>query len=250
MRMSYNNYLDTTSALTALTENINYPLVNVQDQRLSKTYQSQATTAQTITVNLGSAINISTAAILAHNFTSSCTVTISANTSNSWGSPATTKTIIYNAGVMLNFFTPVSYQYWQFTIDDPTNADRYIEIGRLWLGDYLTVDPSSNIDFTVSKKRSDRVLHGQGRQKFASIGITWKEFELSFPSSNYTMIDNIGTLYDTVGQHTSFIFCNLDTIRGISLLTEPCYVAITDDIGFTNEEGRKMTYSLKMAEEK
>jgi hypothetical protein len=249
MRISYQNYIDNTSALSALTENINYPLTNVQDQRLSKTYRSEATTAQTITIDLGSAISINTAAILAHNLTSSATVTISANTSDSWPG-ATSQTITYNKDIMLSFFTSVSYQYWQFSIDDPTNTDRYIEIGRLWLDDYLTIDPSSLVDFKVSKKRSDRVLHGSGRQKFASIGIGWREFDITFPSTNYTMVDQISLMYDTVGQHTSFIFCNFDTIRDVSELVEPCYVTITNDIKFEHEEGRKFSYDLKFSEEK
>jgi hypothetical protein len=252
MRISYNNYLDTltSTAITVLTVATNYPFTNAQDQRLSQQYRTTAVTSQTIILDLGSAKSISTAAIISHNFTSSVSVTIDANTSNSWGSPATSKTIIYNAGMMLNFFTPVSYQWWRFTISDPTNTNGYLSIGRLWLGDYLTIDPSSSIDYKVTKKRSDRVIHGRGQQKFSSIGSTWKEFNLSFPPTDYPMIDSISLMYDTIGNHTSCIFCNFDDLRGIVGLIEPTYVSIQNEIDFTNNEGRKYSYDLTLMEEK
>jgi hypothetical protein len=63
------------------------------------------------------------------------------------------------------------------------------------------------------------------------------------------MVDSIGTMFDTVGKHTSVIFCNFDTLRGITNLIEPVYCSIIDDINFTNEEGRHMTYQLNLQEE-
>lgn len=251
MRVSYNNYIDIlpASSLTALTETTNYPVINVQDQRLSQEYRSTAVTSQTIIIDLGAATSISTAAIISHNYTSSVSITVDANTTNSWVSPATTKTIIYNIGMLLNFFTPISYRWWRFTINDTTNTNGYLKIGRLWLGDYITIDPSSLIDFNVTKKRSDRVVHGRGQQKFASKGIGWKEFSFSFPSSNYTMVDSISTMYDTVGNHSSFIFCNFDTSRNLNNLVEPVYCSLQDTISFTHEENRKYNYQLRFQEE-
>ena len=250
MRISYNNYIDSrpASSLTALTEAVGFPIINTQDQRLSTCYRSTAVTSQTVIIDLGSAINISTAAIISHNFTSNVSITIEGNTTNSWPG-ATSKTIIYNAGMLLNFFTPVSYEWWRFTISDPTNTLGYLSLGRLWLGDYITIDPSSLIDFSVIKKRSDRVIHGRGQQKFANKGSTWKEFNLSFPPTEYAMIDSICTMYDTIGNHTSCIFCNFDTLRGSLNLIEPTYVSIKDELQFTNDEGRIMTYNLNLQEE-
>lgn len=251
MRISYNNYVDSiqASGITALTEAIGFVASNIQDQRLSMVWRSTSPSNQTVIINLGSAKDISIAAILNHNITSAATITIDANTSNSWGSPATTKTITYNAGIMLNFFSSVSYQWWRFSIDDPTNVDGYIEAGKLWLGDYIDIDPSSLNDFSVRKNRNDKVKHGEGGQKFASIGIGWKEFEFTFPYSNYTMINKIETMYDTVGNHSSLIFCNFDTLRGYSLV-EPTYCSITNTINFKHSEKMKFNYKLNLREEK
>jgi hypothetical protein len=251
LRIVYDNFIDdlTATAITALTAAASYPVSNVQEQRLSQEYRTTAITSQTVIFDLGSAQALSVAAIISHNFTSSVTCTIEGNTTNSWPG-ATSKTIVYNADMMLNFFTPVSYQWWRFSFDDTTNTDGYLSIGRLWLGDYITIDPSSEMDFTVTKKRSDRVIHGRGQQKFASIGSEWKEIKLSFPESNYTMIDQISTMYDVVGNHSSVIFANFDTSRNINNLMEPTYCSIMNNLSFKHAEGRKYTYDLQLSEEK
>lgn len=248
MRIAYSNYIDTASTVTALTESPAYPASNVQDQRLTTVFRSTAVTSQTVTINLGSARSVDTIAILAHNITSSATITVAANTSDSWPG-ATSQTVTWNAGTMLKFFTAASYQYWQFQISDATNTDGYLQIGRLYLGNYIDIDPSSLLNFKVTKARTDNVIHGPNRQKFASIGYSWRRFELDFPRSNTTMINKILTMYDTIGQHTSCIFCNFDTIRDYTIV-EPCYVSIANDITFTHEENMNFTYSLTLEEEK
>jgi hypothetical protein len=252
MRISYDNFIDDieSTAITALTENTLYPVINTQDQRLAKTYQSTAVTAQTITIDLGIALTVTTVAILNHNFSNSTamTVVVSANSANSWPG-ATSETLTYNAGTILKFFTGHTYRYWQFQITDPSNTDGYLEIGRLWLGDYITIAPSSLLNFKVSKLRSDNVLHGRGRQKYATLGIGWRKIELSFPPTNYTMVNKIETMYDIVGKHSSFIFCNFDSIRTYGIV-EPLYGSITNDLVFTHDNNMKFNYSLIIEEDK
>lgn len=251
MRIAYDNYIDdlASTVITASTTATGYPVTNVQDQRLSTEFRTSATTApQTVVMDFTTAKTMSVAAIINHNFTSSATVSIQANTSNSWGSPATSKTITYSANMMLNFFTDVSYRWWRFSISDAGNPDGYLSMGRLWLGTYITVEPSSLEDFQVIKKRSDRVIYGEGRQKFASIGVGWRRFELSFPESDYTAISKIETMYDTVGTHSSLIFCNFDTDRNYAIV-EPCYCSIQDDIEFSHSNRMKFSYDLTLEED-
>jgi hypothetical protein len=250
MRISYENKIDTlvASTFTVLSEDTGYPGTNLQEQRLSQVWRSTTASAQTITINLGSALSINTAALISHNLTSSATVTISANTSNSWGSPATTKTIVYNTNIMLNFFNSISYQYWQFSIIDTTNTSGYIQLGRLWLGSYITIDPSSLLDFTVTKKRSDNVYHNLHRQKFVYKGVGWRSFELNYPSTSEATINLINDMYDFSGNHSSIIFCNFDSIRTYELV-EPCYCSINGNIKFSHKESMKWEYSLSLEEE-
>lgn len=251
MRIAYENNIDdiATTSFTALTAAVGFPIENVKEQRLSVEYRSTSVTAQTIVINLGAAHSITTAAILGHNLTSSASIIVAFNSVDSWASPPVTETLTYNADVILKFFTSHNYQYVRFYINDTTNTDGYISIGRLWLGDYITITPSSLLDFSVTKMRSDNVIHGRGRQKYASIGIGWRLFSFTFPPTKNAVLILLQSMIDYVGRHSSFIFCNFDTDRTYTLV-EPCYCSLTEDIVFSHDTGMKFTYEMIFEEEK
>jgi hypothetical protein len=118
----------------------------------------------------------------------------------------------------------------------------------LWIGDYIQIDPSSTNDFQVIKKRDDTVVYGKNRQKYASIGNGWRRFELTFPRTAGTTLTAIQTLYDTVGNHSSFIFCNFNDLRTYPLV-DPCYVSIDGEMGFSHTTRQFYTYGLSLEED-
>jgi uncharacterized protein YndB with AHSA1/START domain len=149
---------------------------------------------------------------------------------------------------MLKFFATTTNQYFKFSIDDPGNTDGYIEIGRLWLGTYLQIEPSSLIDFTVTKKRSDTVTFGKNRQKYATPGESWREFELSFPRTGGSALTAIQTMFDAVGNHSSVIFTQLDSDYSYPIIY-PCYCSINGDgITFSHDKYMRFEYSLELTE--
>lgn len=251
MRIAYRNLVDgvIASSLTCLSENSLFPIGNIQEQRLSVAYQSLTPTSQTITINLGSAQSIDTAAILGHNLSTSATIVVAANTSNSWTPAATSQTLVWNTGAILKFFTSQSYQWYQFQISNASNPSAYISLGRIWLGEYVDISPSSLESFTVSVKRSDNVFHGRNRQKFASPGISWRNFKMDFPVTEEAMIVKLSAMYEYAGNHSSMIFCNFDTMRNYSLV-EPCYVSMVNQLDFAHQNRMRFTYSLELEEEK
>ena len=249
MRIAYTNLIDAGSAPTALTTDLLYPVENMQNQRLAKRWRSTDPSAQTIVVNLGSAQAVDTVAILGHNLSGSAAVTIEAHTSDSWGTPALSAiTLVYNAGAILKYLAAAqTFQYWRFILDDPNNTDGYVEVGRPWLGTYLAIDPSSLDAFTVTKKRSDTVTYGRDRQKYATEGVGWRNFNLSFPRTSGSALTAIQTMYDTVGNHGSVIFSNFDELRTWELV-EPLYCSIVGEIDFSHKRNMKFTYNLSMEE--
>ena len=250
MRIAYDNFIDDleATAITTTTENTNYPRTNIQDQRIAIDYRSTALSSQTIRFDLGSAHSCSIVAIAGHNFTSGVTATLYANSTDTW--PGTTiGSVAYNSDIMLLFFSPSSYRYWRLVISDAANPDGYLSIGRIWIGDYISINPSALLDFVVIKKSSDLVNYGRGRQKYSSPGTTWRRFELSFPTTGYTMIDQISDMFDVVGKHSSLIFCNFDSIRTYPLV-DPCYCSIQNDIDFKHKKSMKFSYSLVLEEDK
>lgn len=249
MRIAYTNYIDSIDSLklTPTTESSNFPIENVQNQRLAVKYLSTSASSQSIVIDLESAKAINTFAIISHNISTAATILLSANSSNTWPG-AVSETITANSNMILKFFTDHTYQYWKIDIDDPTNTDGYIKIGRLWLGDYIQIDPSSLLDFDVVKKRDDNITYGRGRQKFSSVGFGWRKISLTFPSTNYTMVKKIEDMFDTVGLHTSFIFCNFDTNRDYQIV-EPCYCSLAKEISFNHDKNMKFKYKLELEED-
>lgn len=250
MRIAYENLIDalTAGSIIESTENPDYPAIYVQEERLTKAWRTTSVSSQSIIFDLGTAMEVETVAIIGHNLSASATTVLEANTSNSWPG-ATSKTITYNANMMLNYFSGETYRWWKLSIDDPTNTDGYLSIGRIWLGPYLSISPSSLNSFKVFKMRSDVVDHGRGRQKFASEGITWRKFYLSFPKSNYTMVKQIEDMFDYCGNAHSIIFCNFDTNRNYQIV-EPCYCSINKDLRLSHGRYMRFAYELELEEEK
>lgn len=251
MRVSYENKIDelTSTAITALTENALFPIENIQDQRLSNQYKTDSASIQSVIFDMGGATAISVAAILGHDLVSGQSVLIQGNASNSWGSPSfsTALTVTGSTETILNFFGgTASYQYWRFYFTSVTST---LSIGRLWLGEYITIDPSSLLEFTITKKRNDTVIYGRNRQKFSLAGCdTWRMFELTFPDSDYSMVKKIEDMFDSVGNYKSVIFCNFDTIRNYNIV-EPCYCSINGPMSFRHSERMRFAYDLILEED-
>ena len=250
MRIAYDNLIDAATAPTALTEDLLYPIENVQNQRLSKRWRSTAATSQTVVVDLGSAQAVDTVAILGHSLTTSAVVSIDAHSSDSWGSPSWTTSLTALTGPILKYLAAAqTYQYWRFNLSDASAATTYIEAGRLWLGTKIAIDPSSLYNFSVTKRRSDTVTYGRDRQKYATEGVGWRSFSLSFPKTGGSALTNVLTMYDTVGNHSSMLFCNFDTTRSYTIV-EPCYVSIVGDINFNHSRAQKYTWGVELEEDR
>jgi hypothetical protein len=248
MRIAYSNLVD-DATLTANSEDSGFPVENAQDQRLAKVWRTQSATGVTCVVDLGSAQDVNTVAIIGHDLTTSATLTIEANATDSWASASVSTSLTALDGMVLKFLSASeSYRYWRFSIDDASAANSYVNVGRLWLGTYFTPDPASNAKFAVVKKRSDNVTYGRGRQKFATPGVGWREFDLSFRRTEGTALSNMLTMVDTVGQHASFIFANFDTRRDYPIV-EPCYVSLQKDVRFRHTKGMKFEYKLTLEED-
>lgn len=249
MRIAYTNLVD-SAALSASSENVIYPVENVQNGRLAKPWRTTSTTGVNCIVDLGAATAVSTVAIMGHTLTTSATLTIEANSADSWAAPAWSTTLTSLSGVILKYLDAAqTYRYWRFTMEDASSGSAYIDIGRLWLSSYLQVDPSSITEFTVGKERSDTVTVGRGKQKFATEGVGWRTFDLRFKVHSGTMLTAIQTLYDTVGNHESIIFSHFDSIRTYPIV-EPVYCSIDGGIDFSHRRSMKFDYALKLTEDR
>lgn len=247
MRIAYTNEIDSASALTASTSLSGYPASNAQDQRLGLKWKSSTATSQNVVVQFASTTSnpFQVIAICGHNLTSACTVTFEANSEDSWGAPAFTTSLTVLDGVIINYLaSQQEYMYGRFVFSGQAS----LEIGRLWLSNFITIDPSSTLAFTVTKKRSDNVDYGKHRQKYSTEGVGWRAVNLTFPPTKGTTLTNIQTVIDAVGRHSSFIFSNFDDIRTYPLV-DPLYCSFTSDVTFNHTRGMKFGYPLSMEED-
>jgi len=290
MRIAYRNIVDGIDSgnITCSTADPNFPVSNIQDQRLSM-YTLAGTTAEFVFDFTGHGYKINTVALLGHNISSSASIYIYFNYINDWANPAVTQVLTWNKDVIMKFLdTPVYVGTAEIEnaneltsavvpIDNLTTEsgnlliteagdslirqDKYafakvkivnnvaVQLGRVWMGDYLTISPSSLLDFKVYKKRSDINIYGKDRQKFSIPGVSWRAINLKFPPTDNTMLSSILDWFDMVGLYRSFIFCNFDTLRGYALV-EPLYCSISSDIGFTHQQSMKFSYELNLEEDK
>lgn len=247
MRISYENLIDdiTSTSMTALTTAAGYPIANVQDQRLTKKWKSDASTTQTVVIDLGSAQAVTAMAIVSHNIASTASIIVNANATDVWTAPSVIESLTWNSGMIIKFISSQSYRYWQFAFSGLTQA---VSIGRLWLGTYSQIDPSSTDEFTVTDIRDDTVTYGKHRQKYASPGVGWRKIDLSFKANKTTAISVIRSIYSTVGKHSSWIFCNFDDLRSYPLV-DPLYGSFSEDITFAHQGNQKYNYPISITED-
>jgi len=198
--------------------------------------------------------DFNTVALMGHNLSEGTAVTLQANDYDAWeyttsGGSIIQSTMTWNKETILTFLTRTQKQYIKITMNDPNNTDDYIEVARPWIGQYIDISPSSLDDFTVIQKRSDLTQYGRNRQKWSNPGVGWREIQLSFPPTAEAMTDKIMTMYDTVGNHTSIIFCNFDSIRDYKIV-EPMYCSIVGNISHRHHGRQRYNWDLTIEEDK
>ena len=150
--------------------------------------------------------------------------------------------------IILQFFSSISGIYFTLQIQDGYNSDGYIEMSKIFLGDYLSISPSSILPLTQVNNRNDNFDYSDGRQLYADVGENWRGYELSFPRSTKTMIESIRAFDQTVGNHTPFLWLNFDDLDNNDFIL-PMYCHKTNNIEEVYELG-KASYKLTLVEVK
>lgn len=246
MRILYNNLWDDYT-LTESHEDSSYPAENTQDVRLVKVWRTETASAATIAIDAGTGntITCDCAAVIAHNFTASAGIFVQAATAATFADIALSASVSYRSGPMVSYFTSGTYRCWRFSFDELTNADGYYEVGRLFLGAYLQIDPSSLVEFPEEHIRTDHVAFSRTNQFYADTGIGYKQLHYRFEWAGNSAKTAIETMWDMVGRHTPLLIMNYDTTFTV---VEPLYAVLTEDIIFTHQRFDKWHWDLKLRE--
>jgi hypothetical protein len=230
MKLLTTNYLD-DATLTTSTENPQYTVDNVQDPHLSTKFRFTSKTSQYIVVDLASATECDSVAILGHNLTATATLKIQANSSDSWASPPVDETITASVDEIAHFFTAATYRYWRFTFTDTSNTNSYIELGRLFLSKSTTVSKSFTNKFQENNVNTSKQYYSTSGQIYGVKGITYRVYQLDFRLWTTSMINTIKQIKEDTSGITPIVAV-LDESDMTSL--KPLYCIIENDINGTH----------------
>ncbi len=169
------------AALSANSENINYPLTNLFDSRLSRYYRTDTgTTTATIVFDAGAAVTVNSISLAGHNISSGVTtLDFEGNATDSWGAPSVSETLTYSAGVINKDFTGGSFRYWRLNIIDAGNTDTFIKLGRAYGSNaystpVISWEVSHSYQSDTEKNRNPvGVTYGDIRIKSNLISVKW-----------------------------------------------------------------------------
>ncbi len=180
--------LSDAASLSATTENPNYPLENLQNMQPSQVYRSTAVTGQDIDIDLGAAYALDLFALVNCNLTLSGTVRVRVadSQSNLSAAPSYDSTALgftaplsqRNRAFYNYKSAPVTDRWVRFTLEDATNTDGFLEIGRLIVaGSFI---PSRNYSYgggigyieasqTTESQGGQIYVHERPRRKYLEI---------------------------------------------------------------------------------
>jgi hypothetical protein len=215
-------------------------------------------TSESIVFNLGVASEIGFFGLLGplgevFSISSSATVRLYANTTDSWTSPALTVTLTPDNNGIYKFIddeTSRTYRYWKFEFIDKLNTvgPEGFEFGHVYLGDYTTIE-TRNVGTGFSKVLVDTSTSQQSESgaEYYQTGFKYTQFD-SVQIAYMDADDRRGleqVFYD-LGRSTPF-YVSLDPTLIVSddqsELTR--YVVFTNDPVFTHIKSD--IYSVRMA---
>ena len=251
MRLLYDNKADDYTPIVS-TEETGYLGTNAQHIHLSKVWRTTADAAQSwkIDAGAGNTITATAAAIIGrgnyrHNLTSAVTAKIQGHPTDAWGAPDVDQTLVYDADIMLKFFTSAAKRFWRFYLDDAANPDTYLEVPRLFLGTYLQFPITFEKDFSEKHANTSKMTLSLSGQPYVDVGYVGREYELRFTFLEDSDKRSLATALNAVALQEPVLLV-LDENNLVAL--PPIYGILTEEPAFDHLVGYIWQCSLKIRE--
>ena len=167
LRIFDNNLcLGTSVVLSISSAQTTVPGTNILQPNRKQVWRSiSGTTAATAVFDLGAARDVNTFGLVSGNLGTAGTVTVQGHTADSWATPT------YNSGALAvydNDYTGVllyylgatkNLRYWRAILDDPGNADNYLEAGVAWLGTYSAMERNFSYGWEIEPVSLSRTVY-------------------------------------------------------------------------------------------
>jgi hypothetical protein len=245
----YANLID-SATLTPSSQDPSFPVTNIQHRWITKTWRSVSsggTLSANIVIDFTTPKSVRAFFLFPHNFSPQAVVKIQANTTDSWGSPAIDQTAVLGKIIYYFWNTPQSYRFWRVVITDPNPVTTYLEIGRMFLGNYF--EPSINIsnNYQLLYADSSDIMVSDGGQITSAQKARYKTYQIKFetlPAADKNALVNIfserGKALDWIfisnrdDVQNTFVYCRFSTDLNIEHLWGEQYF----NVSFSIEELR------------
>ena len=183
------------------------PITNLQDNILANIWQSDGTDlADVITVDMGSAVEVGAFAFLDHDIIASDVLLLEFASDSGFTTDTGTVSVTFNANTLLEYFTPVTRQYWRLTITKLATPAR--QAGRLLLGEFFALAHSTRepgASWGLSKSTGSKVTT-DGGQIYGNLGAQLLMMSGTIGALTDLEYDEIEALKEAYGEVVPFIF--------------------------------------------
>lgn len=200
---SYNIATAPSTVITAENEDPFYPATNIQHNHTTKVFRtttginSCAIIFDLKTTEDIDSILVAPNALEGFGYTS---ITIEANATNEWSSPAFTTTLTVSAEFNLGVktFSAQSFRFWRLTFGTSGN---YVEVSKVFIGKKTTLDNNS-IDFGWTYTNTDNSIEKLNRykQKFIDTTVNEKSISASYKLLSIEEVETLMGVFDYHGK--------------------------------------------------
>lgn len=188
LRIFDNNLCGGTAVTIAVNSAaISLPGNNALNPNRRKTWRTAiGTTTGTAVIDMGAAKDWNVLAIVSGNIGTAGTVTIQGGTADSWVAPA------YNSGALAAYdddYTGVmlfwlgstkTLRYCRVILDDPGNADNYLDVGVLWLGTYTAMERNFSYGWEIEPVSLSNTAYAVDGTPYTDEMDEYRRFQLDF----------------------------------------------------------------------
>lgn len=236
MKILYDNKI---ANISASVENPDYPFSSaLLDSRLTRFGKTINVEDQEI--KFSATITADYCVILAHNFTSSATVTLEGNDTDVWTSPSLSETFTAYGDSLVASFTSAEYDYWRIVISDATNPDGELSVGYIFLGTGLDM-PGFNRPKVLGNRSNSIAQKSTSGQLYGDRRLNYKSAEITFPDVTETQRQEIKTFWNTVDVVQPFTLLIWEDDLNVE---EPIYCSLTEELSWEQQDYEGLTWSL------
>lgn len=247
VRFFWQNLFDAATLSVNSTGAADLAAANLQERHYTKPYRSAGCATEWVKWDLGTAQAITAFLLRGHNLTTGATVKVQANASDVWTAPSLDLTITITQAMVdenllaYNWTSGQTYRYWRLYIEDASNPDGYIELGRIFCGPYSSPDRHISAEYSWEQPSTSTIKSSSKGQKWVALAPFHLIFAVKFDDFGTADLAIYEAMRKRLGDAYAFFFCDDPT----NLVTRTFYVSCSSGWKITHVHGG-ICYSLEL----